>query len=318
MSAVDPKRILLVQLHHLGDVLLATPAIRAARLRFPQARIDFLTGALGAQALAGNPHLDDIIVEPSLRSLLRAQYDAVADMHSVPRTALYTFATRARLRVGIRGRGPRNLAYTSLLPRETEPVYMALQKLRVLVPLGVDVANPSLTLEIAIDEEQRAWARAILAQLDRPVVAISPVAKHPFKQWGAHNWAVLADRLAENGASIVVTSGPGEEEQARAVADRMKHAPLWRHGETSVRQLAALYEQSSLWLGNDGGPKHIAVAAGTRTVTVNRRQHGAVWSDRNDAKQIAINSGSDSLENVQPEEVIEAGRRMLAYLSSAT
>jgi ADP-heptose:LPS heptosyltransferase len=78
-----------------------------------------------------------------------------------------------------------------------------------------------------------------------------------------------------------------------------------------VRQLAALYEQCSLWLGNDGGPKHIAVAAGTRTVTVNRRQHGAVWSDLTDPKQIAISSGTDSLVSISPDQVIEAGQRLL-------
>ncbi|HEX6560168.1 MAG TPA: glycosyltransferase family 9 protein [Longimicrobiales bacterium] len=315
MTRASPSRILLIQLHHLGDVVLATPAIRAARQAFPEARIDFITGPLGAQVLEANPHLDTILVGPSMHWLFSTRYDAVADMHSVPRTALYTIATRARTRIGIRGRGPRNLAYTELLPREGGPVYMARQKLRLLAPLGIAVNTADARLEITIETAQRGWARATVAGHKgvQPLVAISPVAKHAFKQWGPANWAAVADALAEHGARILITSGPGEAAQARAVAERMKHPALWEYGPTTVRQLAALYEQCALWLGNDGGPKHIAVAAGTPTVTVIRKRLGLVWSDPDDRKQVSINSESESLQSVQPSAVISAAR---AFLSS--
>ncbi|MGQ0814710.1 MAG: glycosyltransferase family 9 protein [Gemmatimonadota bacterium] len=311
MSAADPQRILLIQLYHLGDVVLTTPAIRATRARFPKARIDFLAGPLGAQTLENNPHLDQVMVEPSLRELRRARYDAVADMHSVPRTALYTFATRARVRAGIRGRGPRNFAYTHLRERESEAVYMVRQKLRVLAPLGVDAERADLKLEIAMGEVERVRAKAILAELPRPIAALSPVAKHEFKQWGTERWAAVADALASNGVSILITSGPGEEEQARAVAERMQHKPLWQYGRTTVRELAALYESCALWLGNDGGPKHVAVAAGTPTVTIYRRKLGRVWSDENDSNQISLNSGSDGLNTIAVEDVVASASSRL-------
>ncbi|MGQ0560470.1 MAG: glycosyltransferase family 9 protein [Gemmatimonadota bacterium] len=303
MSRVAPERILLIQLHHLGDVVLTTPTIRAARLAFPAARIDFLTGALGAQALEGNPHLDRILVEPSLRMLKQNHYDVVLDMHSVPRTALYTFATRAPARIGIRGRGPRNLAYTRLLEREERAVYMARQKLRLLAAIGVAVENAHAGLEVAITDAERASAQRKLAGLSAPIVAVSPVAKHPFKQWGTERWARVADALAQDGASILITSGPGEEEQARAVAERMQQPALWQYGRTSVRELAALYERCALWIGNDGGPKHLATAARTPTVTVYRKQLGRVWSDEGDAAQVAVNSGHETLDAIRVEAV---------------
>lgn len=307
------QRILLIQLRHLGDVLLATPTIRAARVAFPDAHIDFLTGALGAQALEANPHLDNILVEPSLLQLFRTHYDAVADMHSMPRTALRVAATRAPLRVGIRGRGPRNLVYTDLLDRVPGPVYMARQKLRVLEPLGVITENADLSLEIVIDEEQRSWARETLSRLARPVVAISPVAKHAFKQWGEVRWSVVADALASAGAAILITSGPGEEAQAETVAREMKRPALWQYGPTTVRQLAALYAECKLWVGNDGGPKHIAVAAGTPTVSVVRGILGGLWSDlRPGSKQIALNARGESLASITPQQVIVEATRLLS------
>lgn len=299
-----PDRILLIQLYHLGDVVLTTPAIRAVRRAFPNARIDFATGIAGAQALEANPHLDRILIDPPLKQLWRAGYDAVIDMHSVPRTARYTFVTRARLRVGIRGRGPRNLAYTQLVERVPDAVYMARQKLRLLAPLGIDVAASDSALEIAIDEGQRARARLSLASLQPPVVAISPVAKHAFKQWGAANWAAVGDALAAAGASILITSGPGEEAQAEAVARAMTLPALWQYGPTSVRELAALYGECALWLGNDGGPKHLATAAGTPTITVYRRNLGRVWSDDTDLDQIQINAGDQPIDRVSVDDVV--------------
>ena len=302
------QRILLLQLYHLGDVILTTPAIRAARNAFPDARIDFVTNPLGAQALEDHPHLDNVLVHPRLWDIFRSRYDAVVDLHSVPRTARVVAASRARRRIGLKGRGPRNLAYNHLLPREQRSVYMALQKARLLAPLGIDAENADLSLEIALTDQHRVWAENTFKQhaLGEHVVAISPVAKHEFKQWGAHNWARVADALAERGAQILITSGPGEEAQAEAVAKHMKHKAVWQYGKTTVRQLAALYERCSLWMGNDGGPKHMAVAVKTPTITVYRRNLGGVWSDPNDSNQTAINSGQESLEAIKPHSVIEA------------
>src|SRR5688572_218666 len=171
-----PERILLLQLYHLGDVILTTPTIRAARLAFPNARIDFVTNALGAQALEANPHLNHILVKPPFWYFSRTRYHVVVDLHSVPRTARTVAITRAGIRIGLRGRGPRNLAYTKLLPRENNAVYMALQKLRMLAPLGVLPEAADLSLEMAIDESQHEWARQTFERLrlGSHVVAVSP------------------------------------------------------------------------------------------------------------------------------------------------
>jgi len=310
-----PQRILLLQLYHLGDVILTTPAIRATRAAFPNAALDFITNALGAQALEANPHLRRVLVQPRLRDVYRADYDAVVDFHSVPRTARAVFASRAPKRIGLRGRGPRNLAYTQLLPREQGSVYMAYQKLRMLAPLGVPVDTADLRLEITIGPQQEARAAALLEQhglAGQRVLAISPVARHEFKQWGAVHWARVGDALAQDGISVLITSGPGEADQAAAVAQAMQHAAVWQYGSTTVRELAALYRRCALWLGNDGGPKHIAAAAGTPTVTVYRRNLGGVWSDAADEKQVVINSGAETLDTITPEQVIAAARSLLS------
>src|SRR5512142_3155983 len=81
------RRILLMQLKWMGDVLLTTPAIRAVRRAFPDAKIDFVTGVEGAAVLQGNPHLDEIIAWRrgfvgglrAMSAIADRRYDAVVD-----------------------------------------------------------------------------------------------------------------------------------------------------------------------------------------------------------------------------------------------
>jgi ADP-heptose:LPS heptosyltransferase len=298
MAAAGVKRtgtpLLLMQPRWLGDVLLCTPAIRAARLAFPDARIDFLTEPAGAAALEGNPDLDGVFVAHGsgrlalLRRIRRGRYGAVIDFRSTGSTALAALASGAPLRVGTRGSGLRNVAYSTLLPRERERVYMARQKLAMLAPLGVSAEGADLALRIRVAGEQRRRAAAICAAtgLDprRPIVALSTVSRVRSKQWGSAQWAAVADRLAAAGAQVLLTSGPGEVEQARATARLMTARAVHDYGDTTVRELAALYQRCTLWVGNDGGAKHIAAAAGTPTLAVIRHGLGAVWTDPDPAR----------------------------------
>jgi ADP-heptose:LPS heptosyltransferase len=287
------RRILLIRLHHLGDVLLTTPAIRALRGAFPDAAIDFVTRGPAVELLAGHPGVDAVLPYGAgvrgeigvLREVRRRGYDAVVDFHSTPGSALLAWASRAPVRVAVRGRGPRNRLYTHLGPSgHGRTTYMPLRFLELLEPLGVPpVEHPDLSLDAAIGEEDRAWAAREWARLglpeSEPVVALSAVARDPRKQWGVARWAAVADALAEAGARVLLTHGPGEEEQVRAVAEAMRHAPVRGHAPTTVRQLAALFARCALWLGNDGGAKHLAVAAGVPTVSVIRAGEATVWTD---------------------------------------
>jgi ADP-heptose:LPS heptosyltransferase len=286
---VEPDSLLLIQPRWMGDVLLCTPAVRAARA-LPDARIDFLTEAAGAAVLDGNDDLDRVLMaapaEHRLRMIQevrRSRYDAIVDFRSTGSTAAVTRASGARVRVGLRGRGLRNLAYTDLLPKEKGPVYMARQKLALLQPLGIDVAGADVALRIEIGASDRARAaeiwRACGFDDDTPVVAVSAVSRVATKQWGSRRWAAVADHVAGLGARVLLTSGPDERGEAAATASLMRSTAVWDYGTTTLRELAALYQRCRLWLGNDGGPKHIAAAAGIPTLTVFRSAIGAVWTE---------------------------------------
>src|SRR5205814_7939610 len=98
--------ILLVRLRLIGDVVFTTPAIRALRRRYPDARLSYIVEEEAAPIVAGNPHLDEVIVAVSprargrlradlalMRRLRRERYDLAIDFHGGPRSSLITWAS---------------------------------------------------------------------------------------------------------------------------------------------------------------------------------------------------------------------------------
>jgi ADP-heptose:LPS heptosyltransferase len=284
-------RILIIHLRSLGDMLLSTPLLRALRRRYPGARLECLARPASVAALVGNPNVDELLIwQPNLlnhfREMVRLRkrgYDIVIDFHSAARTAMLVWATRAAHRIGQRSSSPCDWVYTHLLPPARDTDHLARAWLNFAAPLAESEQLGNPRLEITIGNVERAWAEAVWHRFGlvrgQPVVAVSPVSKEYYKQWGADRWAQVADAIQDAGYSVLITHGPDEHEQAEAVVRRMRTQPAWGHGPTTLGHLAALYERCVLWVGNDGGAKHVATAAGTPTVAVHRWATGARFTD---------------------------------------
>jgi len=184
-----------------------------------------------------------------------------------------------------------------------------------------------LRLELAVSAADRANAarRFASAGIDsaRLIIGLSVVASAAYKAWPVESYAVLADRLIKAyGAQVVFTNGRGELEQVRAVVNRMHERPaLWDYGQTTIQELGALYERCHLWIGNDGGPKHVATAAGCPTIVIIDSGSARVWTERgDDTGQVAVHpapaiqSRNSLAAAVGIEEVYAAASR---YLSQA-
>lgn len=288
-----PDRVLLVQLRAMGDVLLCTPAIRQLRRALPNARLDFVAFPPEAAVLARNPWLDRVLpyhhgAAAGLRrtaSLALAGYDAVLvfHFHYMVRASALSALVPAKLQAGFLGLERRRWRYTYVLA--TEPrvqVYHGWSKVELLRAVGVEGDPEDLNLEIFPEERDGAWAEAELARLGlgrARVVALSGVARLQKKAWGAERWARVADALAEAGYDVLLTHGPGEREQAARIAAAARAPVTWDHAPTTVHQMAALLQRCAAWVGNDGGLRHVAVAAGIPTFAVARPDRGAPYTD---------------------------------------
>ena len=152
------KRILLIKLRYIGDVILSTPLIPVLRKRFPEAELTFLVNPGTESVLFGNPHLEEVRVLPReglgnqlefLRTLRRARFDGVVDLTDGDRSAFLTYWTGASVRLGFnRENRWRGKLYTQVLPSAYGSMHMVDYHAQALTALGISdaVGKPELYL----------------------------------------------------------------------------------------------------------------------------------------------------------------------------
>ena len=281
-------RILLSQLRRIGDVLMTTPAVAAVRKAYPEAHITYLTEKPSHLIFAHNPHVDEVLCWPKggwarlalLRRLRKRRFDLAVDFFCNPRSAMMIRLSGARRRIGFDFSG-RRYAYTERVKPGDALRYAGQDKVDLLGPLGIGVQHPRP--ELFLGDAERQYAKTQLEQLGvRPgdlLVALCPVSRQPYKVWPAKDFARLADILIERyQAKIMFFSGPGEQHFIDQVRLEMHHASLPDYPIPDLLQMGALLEQAHLYVGNDNGPRHFALALGTPTVTVFGRPFPQNWT----------------------------------------
>jgi len=265
------RRILVIKLRAVGDVILSTIVTRNLRLAYPAAVIHFLTETPCMEVLKGNPFIDGVLEYNRksmsgaglIRAVRRGEYDLVIDLFGNPRTALLTRLSGARLRAGFRFRW-RRYAYNILAEPRGNKVHNTQFNLDALTPLGIAIQDRSIYFSFD-DEDARyvdsflpdGWGGGSLR------VCINTGGGWYTKRWGLDRFAALADRLSEEySARIVIPWGPGQLPEAEEIRKRMTR-DAFIPPATTLRQLGALIKRCSIIVTNDSGPMHIASAVGT-------------------------------------------------------
>ena len=299
------RRLLVIRHRAAGDLLLTTPALRALRAALPGCRIEVLVARGLGEILQGNPDVDGVI-EFDRRSpgsqlalyarLVRGGWDAVLDLVSNPRSAWMTALTRARLRAGYAIAG-RDWAYTLAVPREplgpAGPVlrYAPEAALDVVRALGIPARGLDLTFRVSPEAERDAERGIIAAGLDpgRPLLLALPAGSWPSKTWLPERFAGAMDALAGEG-SVVWMWAPGERDLAERCRGLMR-APSVVAPPMGWQEMGGWMKRAALWIGNDSGPKHVAVALGLPTVTVFGPTNPATWHPPAGPHRVALVEG---------------------------
>jgi len=265
------RRLLVIKLRAIGDVLLSTIVTRNLREFFPESEIHFLTERASLDVLGGNPFIDAVVVYDRktmtgvdlIRRIRKNGYDLVFDLFGNPRSALVAYLSGARYRVGFRFRA-RSYAYNIVVPPRGDVVHNTQFNLDALEAVGVPIVDRNIYFTPSADAERSAEEYFSRSDTTAPlVVGINTGGGWYTKRWGLDRYALLADRLVEEfGATILLTWGPGQLPEAREVASLMKHAALIPPA-TSLSELGAMLKRCSIVVSNDSGPMHIAAAVGT-------------------------------------------------------
>ena len=276
------RRVLVVKLRHLGDVLLTSPVFTVLKRALPQAQIDAYIYLESLPMLNHHPAISQFILyDREWKKLDRLQrfkheaallwrirknkYDLVINLTEGDRGAWAARFSQAKVRVGV----DRRKIYTHVVKNGPSLRHNVEMQLDALRRIGIQPAMEEKKLLLAISPQARQaalqkvrWKRFIL---------IHPTSRWRFKCWPNCSFAILSRKLIDQDKKIVFTSGPDPQEMAM-VEDIVRTLPNESicnlAGRVSLPELAALIEQSDALFCVDSVPFHMASAAAAPVVAI--------------------------------------------------
>jgi len=279
------NNILLIQLKHLGDVLLITPVVRALQNAWPAANLSALVPRGMEAMLSEHPLLREILlmdrrqrgIAASLRfarELRRRHFDLVLEFSGGDRGAVAAWLTGAGTRVSFahpkRPWWHRCLALTLMAPPLPLRAHTVEKNLALVAALGVTPHHQGL--EFYWSQATAATVQDLMERFTltpRGFLLMHPPARWLFKCWTAAGYAQVIDVLqAEYHLPVVLTAAPTPQEMdfIGEILALVRTRPINLAGRLDLKALGALIAQARLFVGVDSAPMHLAAAVGTPSV----------------------------------------------------
>jgi len=291
-------RFLLVNPFGIGDVLFTTPVIRAIKARYPDSFIGYWSNARVKPILESNPQINRVfalsrgdlkkIYEESFfkgawsaiklaREIKKERFDICLDFSLDHRYSLFAKIMGIGRRIGFNYKG-RGRFLTSRLDTEGyHNKHVAEYYLELLKFLDIPVSNRGMFLAVPLESESRARNLLTAAGIEEKdlVIGIAPGAggswgkDAAYKHWPALKFAQLANKLIDEfGAKVVILGDEPERKIAEVMVHAMRNKPVDLTGKTGLDVLPGIIKNCNLLITNDGGPMHMAVALGVRSVSI--------------------------------------------------
>jgi heptosyltransferase-2 len=268
------SRILIIQTAFLGDVILCTPLIKAAKKLSPDPSISFLLIPETRNILENNPHLNEILVydkkgkEKGLKNLFRIvrrikkkSFDLAIIPHRHIRSALLAYLAKIPQRIGF-DKSTGSFLFTQSVTYQNN-LHEVDRNLRLLKDFSHDLSDAAP--ELFPSSEDFSYASQLLQNAgvkenDR-LVGIAPGSVWATKRWLPERFAEVSDLLMKKARVKVVFLGSEQDGKlCSAIANLMEEEPVILAGRTTVLQSAAVISKCKVILSNDSAPVHIASA----------------------------------------------------------
>jgi heptosyltransferase-1 len=260
---------------------MTTPSITALREAFPAAFISYVVEEPYRELVEGNPSLNKVIVLKRkqrikdffklIRHIQKENYDIALDFHGGPRASLITLFSKAKLKLGYRIKY-RNFIYDIKLPRAIKSghIHSVENHLNLVKALGVSIDIPlPLSLPQARADEVEKVKRFIEEyKLEgHKIITIHISAGNEFRYWGVDNIVKLSDLLGQLPGVQIVLIGTNEDLKAEEEILKKSKARLFSLvGRLNLREVREFISHSSIFVGPDSGPMHIAASTSTPIV----------------------------------------------------
>jgi lipopolysaccharide heptosyltransferase II len=292
------RRVLLMRLERIGDLLMVLDAIRDARDVWPDAEIDLAVGAWNTELAMLIPDMTAVhtVSVPwlarggaaeSWSSLIRQgrvwrgrRYDVVVNFEPDIRSNFLAWLTGAPVRVGYSSGGGGSFLTdaTTYVPSShvsTNARQLVARAARLRPTSALRTQDPGPATQhpgpaLRLPQSSRERARELLATGRRPFIGVHASGGRESKQWHLERFASVARALSgETGATIVLTGSKSDLEMVSRVEKQLDGIPVMNvAGTLSLTDLAALVEQLDVLVTGDTGPMHLAGAVGTPVVAL--------------------------------------------------
>jgi len=295
---MKPPNFLVINPFGIGDCLFTTPVVRAIKSAHPQSFVGYWCNERVAELFRDNPDINRVFAlsRGDLKKISRdsklqgarvfldllwqiknGKFDIAFDFSLDHRYSLFTKFLGIKRRIGFNFRNRGRFLTDRIDTEGFEHRHIVEHYLSLLKFVNIVAGERKLSLFISDDAARQ--AAKLLADLgineSEPVVAMAPGAgaswgkDAKFKHWPAQRFAQVADRIIrEYNIKVVILGDASERPIAQDIAAAAAHKLINLTGLTGIMQLAAVIKRSRLLITNDGGPLHIGVAAGTRTVSI--------------------------------------------------
>ena len=342
------KHILVVKFWGIGNIVRASPAFRAIRERFPGAQVTFVTLSQNKGVYEDSGLFDEVIYLKlnSVRAFLwdvlvkffllrRKKFDLILNFEPWANFAeIVSFYVGVRMRVGYTAPQRRSLFNVRVPFIESEHISRSF--FRILHPFGLRTPNDLSPLLISVTKKDRDYVAQLFHKeglcADDLIVAINVNASDvaDARRWLPQRYADLSDIIIEEfGAKIVFIGGPGEMERVQSVIDLAKNIGVNMAGRTSLKQAIAVLDRADIFITNDSGPMHLAMAMQTPTVALfgpeSPQRYGPVSNMHypifknydcspcisfKRAKKIRCKNGAKCITDITVDDVMEGVRKL--------
>jgi ADP-heptose:LPS heptosyltransferase len=276
MEPMEDK-ILFIRLRLLGDIVFTIPAVQLYKKKDPETDIYYLVEERFREVAEIIPGINKVLTVPDRMGIIdmmgfrkntkKLKIHTAVDFHSGPRSALLTFLSGAKIRIGYRTPN-RNWAYNQLVPRKSENLYAhsVENQARLLAPLGIEAHEVLGYPEIEITKEHVSEKVAKIDEGDRKIV-IHVGAKKIYRDWGIESFSSLIKLLIQDNYSIFLI-GKGEEEEGRGKYLSDLYSLHDFTGKLSVKEILFLISHADVYFGADSGPLQLASLTKTPIVAL--------------------------------------------------
>jgi heptosyltransferase-2 len=342
------EKILVVQTSFLGDVVLTLPLIAEIKRRFPDSWLSVLCKAQVKGLLEDHAAIDEVLAfdktgaQRGFRSLWdlaqnlkQREFTIAISPHKSFRTALLLFLAGIPRRVGF----CQSAAWFLYHDRVSRPAAMhdVERNLSILRALGIDLSDCRRSLCLEVNPEIRQAVAAtfhslgITKRAGTLIFGFSPGSVWPMKRWSLRGYADVILNLKKTYACEVLLFGAPEDHQTVAELQQLTgHCALNLVGRFSLRELASAIEWCDLFICNDTGPMHVAVARrvpvvaifcattpalgfypySSRAIVVEKRLHCRPCSSHGGVR--CPLGTEDCIRLITPEHVLNAVQRLLS------